>query len=76
MGIDGIFPLTLTLSPGEREQQFGVFRSLQMIRAAGCCRFARRLGTILPLPAGEGRGEGQAALFAVQLDLWNFIYGH
>jgi hypothetical protein len=45
---------------------------LQIGRAAGCYRFAKRLGTILPLL----RGEGQAASFTIYPDLRNFIYGH
>jgi hypothetical protein len=72
MGIDVIFPLTLTLSAGERGKQFDIFYLLQIGRAAGCYRFAKRLGTILPLL----RGEGQAASFTIYPDLRNFIYGH
>jgi len=81
MGIEVIFPLTLTLSPGERGQQFGDFCLSQMNRVAARCRFARKLGTILPLPRGEGRGEGRAMgdfsmAFAVQPGLRNINYGH
>ena len=47
-------PLTLSLSPSEGERvQYGfacvIFQELG---------FANRLRTILPLPLGEGRGEG------------------
>jgi len=76
MGIDGIFALTLTLSPGERGNQFDIFYLLQIGRGAGRYRFAKRLGTILPLLRREGRGEGQAASFTIYPNLRNFIYGH
>lgn len=45
-------PLTLTLSPMEREQPGPVLTNLD-----GPC-FADRLTTVPPLPLGEGRGEG------------------
>ena len=81
MGIDVNSALTLTLSPGEREQQFGVFCSLQIDPAADHCRSARRLGTILPLLRGDGRGEGQeAGKYNIDLEaqpgLGNYSYGH
>ena len=47
------FPLTPALSPKEREQQGP---PLEYPHAAGC---VDRLATILPLPEGEGRGEGK-----------------
>ena len=51
----GCFPLTLTLSPGEREQPFYKFVKLERNRAevSGGLALARR--TFLPLP-GERAG--------------------
>ena len=53
------FPLTLTLSLGEREHQpsSSFSSSVRPANPAHC--FALRLDTILPLPQGEGRGEGE-----------------
>src|SRR5206468_11479196 len=57
------FPLTPALSPRERGN-----RRLRMNGSKGP-RFFERLDTILPLPEGEGRGEGketQHSKFKVQ----------
>ena len=51
--LGGFFPLTPALSLGEREPQ-----STACANANGL-RFADRLAKILPLPKGEGRGEGK-----------------
>jgi hypothetical protein len=53
------FPLILTFSLGEKEQQLDISAFAQIVRAAGRLQFARTLGTFLPLPKGEGRGEGK-----------------
>src|SRR5471030_237619 len=53
------FPLTLALSLGEREQMLAAFRNLEGRRAEAGRAFAKKLETILPLPKGEGRGEGK-----------------
>ena len=45
-------PLTPTLSRREREQLWRVGGTVKRVG------FADRLATILPLPSGEGRGEG------------------
>ena len=56
----GLFPLTLTLSLGEREP-------LQpRLGSADAHRFADRLPRILPLPKGEGWGEGKEDTRTVQ----------
>ncbi len=54
-------PLILTFSRWEKEQQLHNFLLAKVIRAAGRFRFAKNLGAIPPLPAGEGRGEGEHA---------------
>jgi len=53
------FPLTLTLSLREREQQLPASLTSIIRLANPALRFAKRLDTILPLPGGEGRGEGE-----------------
>ena len=60
--ISATFPLTLTLSLGEREQRLNIlaFSNIALANPAGCQFMA--LERILPLPEGEGRGEGQARL--------------
>ena len=65
--------LTLTLSPGEREQRREAheiatgsgavavldFFARKPLRPIRCFRLAKARRTILPLPGGEGRGEGE-----------------
>jgi hypothetical protein len=53
------FPLILTFSLGEKEQQLDILVFTKIIRAAGRLQFARTQGAFLPLPKGEGRGEGK-----------------
>ena len=55
------FPLTLTLSLREREQQSPVliFSTLCMANPALC--FANGRESVLPLLGGEGRGEGECS---------------
>ena len=48
-----LFPLTPALSLRERVWQGATLKN------SGGLRFANRLATILPLPKGEGRGEGK-----------------
>ena len=53
------FPLTLTLSPAEREQPLATFLKFQRHRVEVSRIFAKKQGAFLPLPEGEGRGEGK-----------------
>jgi hypothetical protein len=51
-------PLTLTLSHGEREQSAAVWIVREVRRADTALGFAESQRKILPLPEGEGWGEG------------------
>ena len=53
------FPLTLTLSLKEREQQASDWRLADGRWADSRTGVIERHWTILPLPRGEGRGEGE-----------------
>jgi hypothetical protein len=53
---DALFPLTPALSLGEREP-----RPPSVAHAEGL-RFAVTRRSLLPLPQGEGRGEGEQAI--------------
>ncbi|HTB82342.1 MAG TPA: hypothetical protein VK742_01695 [Candidatus Sulfotelmatobacter sp.] len=53
------FPLILTFSLGEKEQQLDISAFAMIVRADDRLQFARTLGAFLPLPKGEGRGEGK-----------------
>src|SRR5262252_8309135 len=52
-------PLALTLSLGEREQPLADPVKSESNGAAFSRGFAQTLGTFLPLPKGEGWGEGK-----------------
>ena len=52
------FPLTLTLSLGEREQRLESGGLLHVTCANPVAGILVGRKRILPLPAGEGRGEG------------------
>src|SRR6266436_4777294 len=54
--LDGPFPLTPALSPGEREN-----RILSLEKSGRLALIETRM-MALPLPGGEGRGEGEGAI--------------
>ena len=56
------FPLTLTLSLGEREQPLFAFCNSDDGRAEVSRGLAKTLGAFLPLRWGEGRGEGKVSI--------------
>jgi hypothetical protein len=56
------FPLTLTLSLREREQQASGWCVTNGCWANSGTGVIERLWTILPLPRGEGRGEGEPSV--------------
>jgi hypothetical protein len=56
------FPLILTFSPMEKEQQLDVFAFAKIIRAADRLQFAKRLGAFPPLRVGGVCGaDGERA---------------
>jgi hypothetical protein len=52
-------PLILTFSRREKEQPLVSFVKPVGLKAESSFCFAKTLGAFLPLPAGEGRGEGE-----------------
>jgi len=56
------FPLTLTLSLREREQQACEWCSADGLWTNSGTGVIERRWTILPRPRGEGRGEGEPSL--------------
>ena len=54
-----MFPLTTTLSLGEREQPLDGLVKFERNQAEASRGLDKTLGAILPLRWGEGRGEGK-----------------
>ena len=63
----GAFSLTLTLSRWEREQPLVATKTMEAGSAERSRGIAQRRGAFLPLPAGEGRGEGESGALAQRL---------
>jgi hypothetical protein len=59
VNIHALFPLILTFSLGEKEQQLHSCFFTKAVQAADRLQFTKRLGAFLPLLKGEGRGEGK-----------------
>ena len=55
-------PLTLTLSPAEREQPLNTSLKSRSGGVEDSREFAKKLDAFLPHPEGEGRGEGKRDL--------------
>ncbi len=60
-------PLTLTLSREEREQESSVDQTSESHSNNPASELAKSGNTILPLPAGEGRGEGLPKIIPAEL---------
>ena len=67
------FPLTLTLSLGEREQQASDWCLADARWANSGTGVIERQWTILPLPRGEGRGEGEPSVAHPTVQLVTFV---
>jgi hypothetical protein len=55
---DAFFPLILTFSLREKVQPLIVGIKFTSVGAVFRLNFSEKLGAFLPLPMGEGRGEG------------------
>jgi hypothetical protein len=66
------FPLILTFSRREKEPPLTDFVKSESSQAESSFDFAQTRGALLPLPAGEGRGEGElhANPSAISLQEW------
>jgi hypothetical protein len=73
------FPLILTFSLREKGQPLADFVKLASCGAEAAFYFAmkarrdfaKKLGAFLPLPAGEGRGEGERDKQTASSENWN-----
>ncbi len=61
--------LTLTFSPGEREQRLFVFRFLMTVRRIRPLEISKQRRMFLPLRSRGGRGEGRGEVRANVSDL-------
>jgi hypothetical protein len=68
------FPLILTFSLREKEQQLYILAFAKTIRAADHLQFVRKLGAFPPLPRGEGRGEGKVTIHSQRRNLWLWFF--
>jgi hypothetical protein len=60
------FPLILTFSHREKEPPLVSSLKFTSAQAESRSRFAKTLGALLPLPKGEGRGEGKEDTAAIR----------
>ncbi|MFM2294945.1 MAG: hypothetical protein RLZZ350_1358 [Verrucomicrobiota bacterium] len=64
-------PFSLTLNPspaGRGKQQLATLGLMEVFQAADHASFAKTQRTFLPLPAGEGRGEGESVAIFIATD--------
>lgn len=66
-------PLTLTLSSREREQRKMTAETSERILNLSASELAKGGNTILPLPPGEGRGEGLPKIIPAELPVFSRI---
>ena len=63
--------ICIYFSPREKEQPLAAFVKFVCLEAEFRLHFAKTLGAFLPLPAGAGRGEGNAAANGTDTGLFN-----
>jgi hypothetical protein len=68
-----VSPLILTFSRREKKPPLIDFVKSVSLQAEFSFRFAKTQGALLPLPAGEGRGEGDAKIIYF-LNCSNYFY--
>jgi len=60
MKLCGVFSLTPALSRWEREKRFQHWEQIQIGQRLDRIATIRGIQLLFPLPAGEGKGEGEA----------------